>query len=162
MPYPTIEMMEVGDDYRVYIEFSDTHQLMFGTAVGYEANINLGVPENRVLFWGDEPDTFVEILNGSYYAEVTCQFYKATTYYRIPKINWQNWTVFCENVIGGDIPYMTEDEWLARFEEPAPIPRPRGDGPDEDEDEDEAPRGGRKRKTRVRKIKRRKTYRRKQ
>ncbi len=153
MAYPTIDILEFGDYYRVYIEFSDTHQLMFGTAVGYEANINLGVPENRVLFWGDEPDTFVEILNGSYYAEVTCEFYKATTYYRIPKINWQNWTVFCENVIGGDIPYMTEDEWLARFEEPAPIPRPPGDEP---------PEGGRKRKTRVRKIKRRKTYRRKQ
>lgn len=158
MPYPTIEMMEVGDEYRIYIDFSDTHQIMFGTVVGYEGHINAGLPDDRILFWGDEPDTFVEIINGSYYAEVTCRFYKGSSYYRIPKISSENWTVFYENVIGGTqditLPYMTEAEWLARFqeEERPPPERPPGGEP---------PEGGRK-KTRARKTKRRKTHRRKQ
>ncbi len=162
MPYPTIEIREFGDNYSVDIEFSDTHQLMFGTAVGYEGHINdAGIPDDRILFWGDEPNTYLEILNGSYYAEVNAQFYRGSTRIRIPKINWQNWTEFYENVVGGDIPYMTEGEWGARFQAEQDVPEQH---PPEEEDPSVSndPAGGRKRKTRARKIKRRKTYRRKQ
>ncbi len=157
MPYPTIKMMEVGDDYRVYIEFSHTHKIMFGTVIGYEGNINdAGRPDDSIIFWGDDWDTYLEISNEGEYAEVNAQFYKGSTQFRIPKINWQNWTVFYENVVGGTpeitLPYMTEGEWVARFQEGVRPPPERPPG-------GEPPEGGRKRKTRMRKIKRRKTHR---
>lgn len=148
MAFPTIEIADVGDDYRVYIDFSETEKITFGDVIGYEGNAG----GSTIRFWGNEWNTFLEITKEANWTYVLFSVRHHIVEFRVSNIEQESWNAFYQAILEENIPHMTEAQWSARFQEDAVHEEP-------DEEDPRVPDGGRRKKTRARKIKRRKTYR---
>jgi hypothetical protein len=145
MPFPNLHTTGQGENKKLYIQFSATNRVVFHGVIGYDGDRD----DEYILFWGNKPDEFVDLSNINDSGQIDASFGRSYIRFGLHrKITVDSLLQFAEQ---NGIEQMSQQQWRARFQQPAPQQEPEEQDPQLNA-MDEDPVGGRK-------TKRRKTHR---